>query len=52
MLFRSVVASNEDELRLDSYFIKIIKINPLAREGDIPPDEYSITFSVITDSKQ
>jgi len=43
-----VVSSNDDELRVNEYFIKILKVLPIAQEGDISVQEYNITLSIIS----
>lgn len=44
-----VISSNEEELQVNGWFIKIIKVEPKATEEQIVDEEYSVNFSIITD---
>lgn len=43
-----VISSTEDELKIGKHYVKIVAVRPSARQEDIPPEQYEVTFSIMT----
>ena len=47
-----VISSSEEDLHINNNFIKIIKTEPQAEDGNISNEQYKISFSIIKDLKR